>query len=514
MGVRAPRSVHPHSRGEHLGLSWPGFRNYGSSPHPWGTPTGIQCNGFSLRFIPTPVGNTRPARAEGTSSAVHPHTRGEHSTSSMICATVTGSSPHPWGTPCPGGPLHHQGRFIPTPVGNTPSAPGPAGGPAVHPHTRGEHELCPCCGSCTLGSSPHPWGTRLLATSRRGERAVHPHTRGEHSLLDVDPADPDGSSPHPWGTQLGDVRAFVIHRFIPTPVGNTTACSSPVLYRSVHPHTRGEHATVFVWPPVRYGSSPHPWGTLWRAMAEAAPRRFIPTPVGNTHANAQGISSTSGSSPHPWGTRSWPASFPPPGRFIPTPVGNTRSEVFMPQSSAVHPHTRGEHARSRIPLTNLYGSSPHPWGTLQQVGEPLPRGRFIPTPVGNTRGPAHRPAPRPVHPHTRGEHGTSFASQLIPTGSSPHPWGTLVEAPELAAAFRFIPTPVGNTPARRSATRSLPVHPHTRGEHFSPFLLPLLPPGSSPHPWGTPLPYPIVLKKRKTTAKFHRAKRPSRRSRK
>ncbi|SQC53762.1 Domain of uncharacterised function (DUF2825) [Pseudomonas aeruginosa] len=396
--------AHPHARGEHLLEDGRSRAAFGSSPLPWGTPRPVLAWLPQLRFIPTPVGNTRPARAEGTSSAVHPHTRGEHSTSSMICATVTGSSPHPWGTPCPGGPLHHQGRFIPTPVGNTPSAPGPAGGPAVHPHTRGEHELCPCCGSCTLGSSPHPWGTRLLATSRRGERAVHPHTRGEHSLLDVDPADPDGSSPHPWGTQLGDVRAFVIHRFIPTPVGNTTACSSPVLYRSVHPHTRGEHYDLAVAALLFRGSSPHPWGTPARSSEQE-----------------QG------------------------SRFIPTPVGNTRSEVFMPQSSAVHPHTRGEHISAWSWFICCTGSSPHPWGTLLRDFGGGAMQRFIPTPVGNTWLTTERQSFLPVHPHTRGEHFSGALFKGFRSGSSPHPWGTRAVNGADGALVRFIPTPVGNT---------------------------------------------------------------------
>ena len=116
-------SVHPHTRGEHMHWCSDIRQDYGSSPHPWGT---HPAKGFGVnaqRFIPTPVGNTRRRGSGCCPRAVHPHTRGEHSTRSWGSSLMAGSSPHPWGT-------HHVARdvllverFIPTPVGNT----GPCG---------------------------------------------------------------------------------------------------------------------------------------------------------------------------------------------------------------------------------------------------------------------------------------------------------------------------------------------------------------------------------------------------
>ncbi|RCN05534.1 hypothetical protein C3O69_04627 [Pseudomonas aeruginosa] len=199
---------------------------------------------------------------------------------------------------------------------------------------------------------------------------------------------------------------------------------------------------------------------------------------------------------------------------------------------AVHPHTRGEHVISFGVTTYNDGSSPHPWGTLKEGAKTSRRGRFIPTPVGNTTSSAMVAPSTPVHPHTRGEHGCGFITRRVTVGSSPHPWGTLARSAATATTQRFIPTPVGNTLATFKLTRRAMVHPHTRGEHPNQRCQRRHCRGSSPHPWGTHqragrlpggarfIPTPVgntltvshCFKKRKTTAKFHRAKRPSRRS--
>ncbi len=133
-------SVHPHARGEHPNVEFSGTPAAGSSPRPWGTLLHAHAAVGFGRFIPTPVGNTEWLDAEMLR-------RG-------------GSSPRPWGTPVE--QRHHVGaaRFIPTPVGNTLFPPPSTWAPSVHPHARGEH-LCDL-GSAVLGagSSPRPWGTR------------------------------------------------------------------------------------------------------------------------------------------------------------------------------------------------------------------------------------------------------------------------------------------------------------------------------------------------------------------
>ncbi|CAB1083950.1 hypothetical protein D1AOALGA4SA_11484 [Olavius algarvensis Delta 1 endosymbiont] len=50
----------------------------GSSPRLWGTRRRKQGAFHLARFIPTPVGNTRPRMSGLTPDAVHPHACGEH----------------------------------------------------------------------------------------------------------------------------------------------------------------------------------------------------------------------------------------------------------------------------------------------------------------------------------------------------------------------------------------------------------------------------------------------------
>ena len=133
-------AVHPHPRGEHR------HHHDFQIPH--------------HRFIPTPVGNTLGTAARRLRCAVHPHPRGEHWPVSSTSAMTAGSSPPPWGTRVAHLLEIDVRRFIPTPVGNTRPASAPFCAVSVHPHPRGEH-IPPHSGqTMCAGSSPPPWGTR------------------------------------------------------------------------------------------------------------------------------------------------------------------------------------------------------------------------------------------------------------------------------------------------------------------------------------------------------------------
>ncbi len=219
-------------------------------------------------------------------------------------------------------------------------------------------------------------------------------------------------------------------------------------------------------------------------------------------------------------------------RFIPRLWGNIGPAWSPSMSIPAHPHARGEHQAASAAATIDDGSSPHPWGTRARARFGATSRRFIPTPVGNTAFSTRSGRLPPVHPHTRGEHGLLNTTLRRFGGSSPHPWGTLLLKTRRYESIRFIPTPVGNTLPLAAGSGAVPVHPHTRGEHSAPYDDVTTYSGSSPHPWGTLtitghhalairfIPTPVgntltvshCFKKRKTTAKFHRAKRPSRRS--
>jgi len=277
-------SVHPHTRGEHAFIIHLPSDYDGSSPHTWGTPAPESTPQPDIRFIPTHVGNTHSCEHYLTNGAVHPHTRGEHLGLLLPIHISTGSSPHTWGTL--GGEIEKVliDRFIPTHVGNTP-APKVGYLPVlVHPHTRGEHDRWSDAKLLEYGSSPHTWGTRWWLRPRspvlrfipthvgntighpliRRLLAVHPHTRGEHAPLRQGSRRDSGSSPHTWGTLHVLLRHMLRDRFIPTHVGNTKTISLLTVPLTVHPHTRGEHCMMAASSMTMIGSSPHTWGTPHR----------------------------------------------------------------------------------------------------------------------------------------------------------------------------------------------------------------------------------------------------------
>ena len=233
------------------------------------------------------------------------------------------------------------------------------------------------------------------------------------------------SSPRRWGTPGRRAAGHVVDRFIPTPVGNAGSARCAPGCAAVHPHARGERSPrpAWCWPGV--GSSPRPWGTRRSAVRSSGPDRFIPTPVGNALTPRAG-----------------------------------------PAATPVHPHARGERKRAAARQAFEAGSSPRPWGTQCDRAVVAAHRRFIPTPVGNAPREGPRQARHPVHPHARGERDRLVAVPRPFDGSSPRPWGTLLDAREVARLVRFIPTPVGNAWARNAVI----------GLTY----------GSSPRPWGTP----------------------------
>ena len=157
--IHTSMSVHPHTHGEHGVPGVPGVPGYGSSPHAWGTLGENPAEARTYRFIPTRMGNTWPFKRPWRRKTVHPHTHGEHIPILPLCGYLAGSSPHAWGTLCPGMGVLPVIRFIPTRMGNT-----------------SEGRMC------------------------RRHEPVHPHTHGEHGWERIGNYDRDGSSPHAWGT--------------------------------------------------------------------------------------------------------------------------------------------------------------------------------------------------------------------------------------------------------------------------------------------------------------------------
>ena len=174
---------------------------------------------------------------------------------------------------------------------------------------------------------------------------------------------------------------------------------------------------------------------------------------------------SSGSSPHAWGILTPKRSTAGPSRFIPTCVGNTHRASAGGAHRPVHPHMRGEYSEYALSKMGLLGSSPHAWGIREGEARQCGQPRFIPTCVGNTSCPFTESLIETVHPHMRGEYAAAQFGQQQARGSSPHAWGIRVSSSFNYAPNRFIPTCVGNTRRRSSASSRRAVHPHMRGEY-------------------------------------------------
>ena len=185
-------------------------------------------------------------------------------------------------------------------------------------------------------------GKTPRACRRAGTRAVHPHMRGEDSVSRYRISANGGSPPHAWGRQLLVVVRVEDRRFTPTCVGKTWRRHCAIHVSAVHPHMRGEDATVAPSANSSSGSPPHAWGRRDILQDCLAQHRFTPTCVGKTCAYDQVIGSSCGSPPHAWGRRGpvwWGQMM---RRFTPTCVGKTRGGRDRVRVDPVHPHMRGE----------------------------------------------------------------------------------------------------------------------------------------------------------------------------
>ncbi len=191
-----------------------------------------------------------------------------------------------------------------------------------------------------------------------------------------------------------------------------------------------------------------------------------------------------GSPPHAWGQRDQQPAEQEPRRFTPTCVGTTRPEQSTAPGISVHPHMRGDNFTGGIMYAYALGSPPHAWGQRQRRLRPAWLGRFTPTCVGTTSRARLRRIWPTVHPHMRGDNNHRQRHDLVANGSPPHAWGQLPAPASAWRRRRFTPTCVGTTLSSRSATFSLSVHPHMRGDNLGGASGNLVTLGSPPHAWG------------------------------
>ena len=90
-------TVHPHMRGEYFAIFSHYSSPLGSPPHAWGILVIAVMTTCSLRFTPTCVGNTGESGYWCGAAPVHPHMRGEYMGIFTTPGTFGGSPPHAWG---------------------------------------------------------------------------------------------------------------------------------------------------------------------------------------------------------------------------------------------------------------------------------------------------------------------------------------------------------------------------------------------------------------------------------
>src|SRR5207237_1140261 len=127
----------------------------GSPPHAWGTRGQHRGQGERRRFTPTRVGNSTVAGTYRAGLLVHPHTRGELLGLGRRGLFPLGSPPHAWGTRTENAWHSCRLRFTPTRVGNSPLSSSAKSRLPVHPHTRGELIKIRQISIACCGSPPH-----------------------------------------------------------------------------------------------------------------------------------------------------------------------------------------------------------------------------------------------------------------------------------------------------------------------------------------------------------------------
>ena len=166
-GIRNPEesnrtagTVHPHSRGVYISISFMKFFFFGSSPLAWG----IHFYCFLLHYVgqgssPLAWGIPKTATESALTNAVHPHSRGVYGVMELeeiqdrrFIPTRVGYTDYDTVV------LPVVFRFIPTRVGYTRPPMRSAHNSSVHPHSRGVY----LSGSYPMALSP----------------SVHPHSRG------------------------------------------------------------------------------------------------------------------------------------------------------------------------------------------------------------------------------------------------------------------------------------------------------------------------------------------------
>ena len=171
-----------------------------------------------------------------------------------------------------------------------------------------------------FGSSPRVWGR--WKSERKGNRCSR-------------------FIPTRVGQMMSMKTGEFLKRFIPTRVGQMYRYALFPENPAVHPHACGADAMRWMYIRLKRGSSPRVWGRSSRFTSCLLLHRFIPTRVGQIPFGDIDIILHS-VHPHACGADLQKMAFANRGRrFIPTRVGQIMPAIMARIHSAVHPHACG-----------------------------------------------------------------------------------------------------------------------------------------------------------------------------
>src|SRR5690606_18174675 len=108
--------------------------------------------------------------------------------------------------------------------------------------------------------TPTRVGTTCRLIGRSTRWAVHPHARGDDATVPASVSTADGTPPRAGGRQRRPQAGAARHRYTPTRVGTTAVVLSVANTATVHPHARGDDSTTDALPPSGNGTPPRAWG--------------------------------------------------------------------------------------------------------------------------------------------------------------------------------------------------------------------------------------------------------------
>ena len=154
----------------------------GSSPLARGTHDKFRDATGTFGLIPARAGNTGSSGRTIQRWRAHPRSRGEHRVNALIQITPSGSSPLARGTRVLNAYVAGSVGLIPARAGNTYGTGECRLAPGAHPRSRGEHNLCVCCATSGVGSSPLARGTLCGLLRRIGGLGLIPARAGNTTV--------------------------------------------------------------------------------------------------------------------------------------------------------------------------------------------------------------------------------------------------------------------------------------------------------------------------------------------